>query len=75
MADELEQQRLDLLTRLSALETEHARLKSQPHNLEGHRQHHVELAAYQDDVRSYRLRATEARRELGLPDPRLDFHR
>jgi hypothetical protein len=75
MADDLEQERLDLLTRLGALETSHARLKSQPHDREGHKQHRAELAAYQDDVRAYRLKASEARRQLGLPDPPLDFQR
>jgi hypothetical protein len=75
MAAELEQERLDLLTRLGALETNHMRLKSHPHDREGHKQHHAELAAYQSDVRAYRLKATEARRELGLPDPPLDFRR
>jgi len=75
MADKLEQERVDLLTRLGALEADHARLKAQPQNGKGHEQHHAELAAYQRDVRAYRLKATAARRELGLPDPPLDFHR
>jgi hypothetical protein len=54
MVDALEQERLDLLTRLGALEANHARLKRQPHNGEGHEQHHAELLAYQEDVRAYR---------------------
>jgi hypothetical protein len=75
MTDELEQERLDLLTRLAGLETEHARLKGQPHDREAHKQHHADLAAYKDDVRAYSLKVTAVRRELGLPDPPLDFHR
>ena len=73
MVDALEQERLDLLTRLGALEANHARLKRQPHNGEGHEQHHAELLAYQEDVRAYRSKMAAARRERGLPDPTLDF--
>ena len=46
MVDALEQERLDLLTRLGALEANHARLKRQPHNGEGHEQHNAELLAF-----------------------------
>lgn len=73
MPDQLEQERLDLLTRLVALEANHARLKTQPDNRDGHKHHHVELAAYQQDVRTYRAKMTAIRRERGLPDPTLDF--
>jgi hypothetical protein len=65
MADELERERLDLLTRLGALETEHARLKAHRHDREGHAQHRQELAVYQDDVRAYRGKLEAIRRERG----------
>ena len=73
MADDLEQERLDLLTRLGALEANHARLKTRPDDRQGHEQHHVELAGYQDDVRAYRAKMAAIRRERGLPDPPLNF--
>jgi hypothetical protein len=72
VADELEQERLELLARLHALEANHARLKAHPHDRKGHERHQEELAAYQNDVRSYRSSLVAIPRERGLPDPALD---
>jgi hypothetical protein len=73
MDQDLAQERLDLLTRLGALEARHAQLKARPHDRQGHGQYHVELAVYREEVGAYRIQIAVLRSERGLPDPKLDF--